>query len=176
MTHRIKTIAIAATASALTVAGMAAAHGGDGKGWGTWPFASGGKSLTYSETHLQHDGEDVTLRVDQGKVVAASATAISIARNDGETVAVPVDEDTKLWGGWWRKRGASIAHHREDGAGGVEQLAAGTRVLVVRTDDDEAAEAVKVAWRHGHAHGRHDGKRGDDDGDRSRRGHDHDDD
>ena len=54
------TAALAATASALTVAGMAAAHGGgDGKGhWGEWPFASGGKSLTYSETHLQDDGGD----------------------------------------------------------------------------------------------------------------------
>jgi hypothetical protein len=162
MTHRIKTIAVAVTASALTMAGMAFANGGGhDKGFG--PFGWGGKSLTYSETHFQRDGEDETLRVDQGRVVTASATGISIERNDGETVDVPIDDDTKVWGGWWHKRGASVAHrdHGERKAAGVDGLPAGKRVLVVRSDDDEAAEAVTVGWRHGHFRG-HDRDRDDD--------------
>jgi hypothetical protein len=166
MTHRIKTIAIAATASALTVAGMAVASGGD-RGWsGGWPWASAGKSLTYSETHLQHRGQDVTLRVDQGRVTAASADSISIQRNDGEAVTVPVDGGTKVWGGWWHKRGATMSHGKgrdhdgDDDDFTVADIPTGKRVLVLRSDDDEAAEAVKATgWKHGHDH---------------RRGHDHD--
>ena len=157
MTHRIKTIAIAATASALTVAGMAVAHGGDGKGdrHSAPAFAGSpvGKSLTYSETHLRKDGEDVAVRVDQGRVLASTASSISIKRNDGETVDVPVDGDTKVWGGWWRKGHASAAHHKHgdgDGGVGVAQIPEGKRVLVLRSDDDEAAEAVTVAKRHRH--------------------------
>ncbi len=164
MTHRIKTIAIAATASALTVAGMAVAHGGD-RGWSSWPWASASKSLTYSETHLQHRGEDVTLRVDQGRVTAAGADSISIQRNDGEAVTVPVDGDTKVWGGWSHKSRAKASHRKghHDRAGDaftVADIPVGKRVLVLRSDDDEAAEAVKATgWKHGHDH---------------RRGHDHD--
>jgi hypothetical protein len=168
MTHRIKTIAIAATASALTFAGMAVATGGD-RGWGGWPWASAGKSLTYSETHLQHRGEDVTVRVDQGRVTAASADSISIQRNDGEAVTVPVDGDTKVWGGWWHKREAMASHDKgrhhdgdDDDDFTVADIPAGKRVLVLRSDDDEAAEAVKATgWKHGH---------------RRHRGHDRDDD
>ncbi len=164
MRHRFKTIAIAATASALTVAGMAVAHGGD-RGWGGWPWASASKSLTYSETHLQRGGEDVTLRVDQGRVTAASADSISIQRNDGEAVSVPVDGDTKVWGGWWRhKHDVSMSHGKgrdhdgDDDDFGVADIPVGKRVIVLRSDDDEAAEAVKATgWRHGHGHGRHRG-------------------
>jgi len=165
MKHRFKTIAIAATASALTVAGMAVASGD--RHWGGWPWGSAGKSLTYSETHLQRGGDDVTLRVDQGRVTAASADSISIQRNDGETVAVPVDEDTKVWGGWWRhKHDVSASHDKghddDDDDFGVADIPAGKRVLVLRSDDDEAAEAIKLTgWKHGHGH---------------HRGHDHDDD
>ncbi len=169
MTHRIKTIAIAATASALTVAGMAVAHGGDGKGdrHSAPAFAGSpvGKSLTYSETHLRKDGKDVTVRVDQGRVLAASASSISIRRNDGETVDVPVDGDTKVWGGWWhhKSHGAKAkAAHRKRGGVSVAQIPAGKRVLVLRSDDDAAAEAVTVAKRHWHSHGRSHRDRGDD--------------
>lgn len=166
MSHRIKTIAIAATASALAVAGMAVAHDGDGRGdRHSAPASAGGpfgKSLTYSETHLRKNGEDVTVRVDQGRVLASTASAISIRRNDGETVDVPVDGDTKVWGGWWHKRHATAAHHKH-GDAGVAEIPAGKRVVVLRSDDDEAAEAVTVAshrWRH-HRHDHdhdHDGR------------------
>jgi hypothetical protein len=134
MTHRIQTIAIAAVVSALTVAGMAVAHGG-GKGdrhSGKFAFPSS-KAFTYSETHLRKDGEDVTLRADQGRVLAASDTAISIERNDGETVEVPVDDNTRLHG-----------------------IREGKRVIVLRTDDDPAAESVKRVGGHRHRHHDHD--------------------
>jgi hypothetical protein len=169
MTHRIKTIAIAATASALTFAGMAVATGGD-RGWdGGWPWGSTSKSLTYSETHLQHRGEDVTLRIDQGRVTAAAADSVSIQRNDGEVVTVPVDGDTKVWGGGWSRghdrdghesRKAKASHRKHQRGVSAADLPEGKRVVVLRSDDDEAAEAVKATgWKHGHGH---------------RRGHDHD--
>jgi hypothetical protein len=180
MTHRLKTIAIAAMASALTFAGMAVAHGDD-RGWSGWPWQSASKSLTYSETHLQHRGKDVTLRVDQGRVTAASADSISIQRNDGEAVTVPVDGDTKVWAGWhggdpkaskrkrgkaWHGKRAKAAHkkgrHHRSGArrsATVADIPVGKRVLVLRSDDDEAAEAVKATgWKHGHDHGRGHGR------------------
>lgn len=158
MTHRIKTIAIAVTASALTVAGMAVASGGDGKrdrhSAPAFTGSPAGKSLTYSETHLRKNGKDVTIRVDQGRVLAASASAISIRRNDGETVDVPVDGDTKVWGGWWRKSHGAKASHRKRGGLSVARIPEGKRVLVLRSDDDAAAEAVTVAKRHWHSRGR----------------------
>lgn len=167
MTHRIKTIAIAAVASALTVAGMAVAHDNDDKGdrhSGSKPFAfaggPGGKAFTYSETHFRKGGEDVVVRVDQGDVLATSASAISIRRNDGETVEVPVDGDTKVFAGW-RKHVASASHKRD---AGVAQLSVGKRVFVFRTDADEAAEAVTVAWRFHHHGGRWNFDDRDDDG------------
>ncbi len=172
MSHRIKTVAIAATASALTVAGMAVAHDDDGKrDRHSAPAFAGsplGKSLTYSETHLRKGGEDVTVRVDQGRVLASTASSISIRRNDGETVEVPVDGDTKVWGGWWHKGRASAAHHKHgDGDAGVADVPEGKRVLVLRSDDDAAAEAVTVASRHRHHHhwGDHDDRSHDRDDD-----------
>jgi hypothetical protein len=165
MNHRIKTTAIAATASALTVAGLAVANGGGDRHTGWWPFAhSGGKALTYSETHLRKHGEDVTIRVDQGRVLAVSAGAISVRRNDGETVEVPVDDDTRFIGGGWRKHDVSASHNGSDGAddGDDAAIPAGKRVAILRSDDDPAAEAVTALRCHHH---------GDDD-----RGRDRDDD
>jgi hypothetical protein len=163
MRHRIQTIAIAALASALTVAGLAVAgdrHGGSHGGRSPFAFAGpGGKSLTYSETHLRKDGEDVTLRVDQGRVLAASASAISIKRNDGETVEVPVDGDTKVFGGWWRDHDdgndqAKAAHNERRGGLSVADIPEGKRVIVARTDDDDAVESIALVRRH-HWHKRH---------------------
>jgi hypothetical protein len=156
MTHRIQTIAIAALAAALTATGLAVANGdkhGDRDGPSPFAFA-GGKSLTYSETHLRKDGEDVTLRVDQGRVLTASDSSISIRRNDGETVEVPVDDDTRVFGHRWRHWGDAHASH---GSGkrdfDVADIPEGKRVLVARTDDDPPAESVVlVKRRHWHDH------------------------
>jgi hypothetical protein len=149
MKKRIRSVAIAAIAAALTVAGLSVAQddGGTGTGGkaksgqrppgpppgGPGMLGPGGdKSLTYSETHLREDGEDVTVRVDKGKVVEADSDSIEIKRNDGETVEVAVDGDTRVMAGP-RKRNAK-----------VEDIAVGKTVIVVRKGDDEAAEAVGV--------------------------------
>jgi hypothetical protein len=150
--NRIKTVAVAAVVSALTVAGLAVAQSDDdngdqnsrGKarlgerppgpppGGGLMIGGPGGKALTYSETHLRKDGEDVTVRADKGKVVSAGDDSISIERNDGETVEVAVDGDTKVLAGP-RKGDATVA-----------DIAAGKQVVVVRDDGDDAADAVLV--------------------------------
>lgn len=154
--NRIKTVAVAAIASALTVAGLAVAQSGDGNGDGDGPSESGkrvmrfhgpppggpggpmmlaglgGGKLTYSETHLRKDGEDVVVRADKGKVTAASDDSISIERNDGETVEVAVDGDTRVLAG----------PGKDDAKAG--DIAEGKQVVVVRDDGDEAAEAVMV--------------------------------
>jgi hypothetical protein len=150
---RINTIIVAAVVSAMTVAGLAVAQndddGSQGKGGkakagerppGPPPGAGfmiggpGGRggSLTYSETHLRKNGKDVTVRSDRGKVVSTSDDSISIERNDGETVEVAVDDDTKVMAGP-RKRDADVG-----------DIAAGKQVMVIRADGDDAAEAVLV--------------------------------
>lgn len=158
--NRIKTVAVAAVVSALTVAGLAVAQsddsgsgGGDGQnergkrvmrfhgpppggpggpGGAMLLGGPGGGKLTYSETHLRKDGKDVVVRTDKGKVTAAGDDSISIERNDGETVEVAVDGDTKV-----------LAGPGKDDAT-VADIAAGKQVVVVREDGDEAAEAVMV--------------------------------
>jgi hypothetical protein len=167
--NRIKTIAVAAVVSALTVAGLAVAEndggGEDGKQgkarWGERPPGPppgagvmlgpgpGGGKLTYSETHLRRDGKDVTVRVDKGKVTAVDGDSIEIERNDGETVEVAVDDDTRVFAGP-RKRNAEI-----------EDVATGKQAIVVREGDSEAAETVAVVPKRAHfikrLRGRHPG-------------------
>jgi hypothetical protein len=151
--NRIKTVAVAAVVSALTVAGLAVAQNDDGgsqeksgktksgqrppgppPGGGFMLGGPGerGGSLTYSETHLRKNGKDVTVRSDRGKVVSTSDDSISIERNDGETVEVAVDGDTKVMAGP-RKRDADVT-----------DIADGKQVVVIRDDADDAAEAVLV--------------------------------
>jgi hypothetical protein len=153
MKSRIRTVAVAAVVSALTVAGLAVAQNDDGgskdksgkakagqrppgppPGGGFMIGGPGdrGGSLTYSETHLRKDGKDVTVRSDRGKVVSTSDDSISIERNDGETVEVAVDGDTKVLAGP-RKRDADVT-----------DIADGKQVVVIRDDADDAAEAVLV--------------------------------
>jgi hypothetical protein len=152
MKSRIRTVAVAVVVSALTVAGLAVAQddgGGQSKSGtaksGQRPpgpppgggFRLGGPgerggSLTYSETHLRKDGKDVVVRSDRGKVVSTSDDSISIERNDGETVEVAVDGDTKVMAGP-RKRDADVS-----------DIADGKQVVVIRDDADDAAEAVLV--------------------------------
>jgi len=153
MKSRARTVAVAVVVSALTVAGLAVAQSDDngsqdknGKaksgqrppgpppGGGLMLGGPGGRggSLTYSETHLRKDGKDVVVRSDRGKVVSASDDSISIERNDGETVEVAVDGDTKVMAGP-RKRDADVS-----------DIADGKQVVVIRDDGDDAAEAVLV--------------------------------
>jgi hypothetical protein len=151
MKSRIKTVMVAALVSALTVAGLAVAQNDDGGKDKSGKAQSGqrppgpppggfmlggpgdrGGSLTYSETHLRKDGKDVVVRSDRGKVVSTSDDSISIKRNDGETVELAVDGDTKVLAGP-RKHDADVA-----------DIAVGKQVVVIRDDGDDAADAVLV--------------------------------
>jgi hypothetical protein len=144
MRQKIKTVLFAAVVSALAVAGLAIAQGDDGGDEvKRAPHANHhlvgpphGGNLTYSETHLRRDGEDVTVRTDAGKVTAADADSISIERNDGETVEIPVDGDTRVLAGP-RKHDAD-----------VEDIATGKKVIVVREGQSEAAELVAILPKH----------------------------
>jgi hypothetical protein len=144
MRQRLKTTAFAAVAAALAVAGMAVATGttrhadrliGPGPGPGG-PGLREGRDLTYSETHLRQDGKDVTVRVDHGKVTATDSDSIEIERNDGETLDIPVNDDTDVFAGP-RKRDADI-----------EDIAVGKQVMVMRKSGSDAAELVGVIPKH----------------------------
>jgi hypothetical protein len=155
MREKIRTIAIAAVVSALAVAGLAVAQD-DGDGGATKkrdrftmavPPPPGGPgfggpglegrpgNLTYSETHFRKDGEDVTVRVDKGKLTAVGDDSVTIDRNDGESVEIPVDGDTKALAGP-RKRDTELADLE------------GKNVIVVRKSGSEAAEAVGAVPKH----------------------------
>jgi hypothetical protein len=143
MRDKIKTALFAAVVSALAVAGMAIAQGGGPDEVKKAPHANhhligppAGGDLTYSEAHLREDGEDVTVRTDAGKVTVADEDSISIERNDGETLEIPVDGDTRVLAGPRR-------HDAE-----VEDIAAGKKVIVVRRSGSEAAELVGVLPKH----------------------------
>jgi hypothetical protein len=152
MRQRLKTTAFAAIAAALAVAGMAVAAGnddGDSNEKGTTrhadrligpgpggPGLREGRDLTYSESHLREDGKDVTVRVDHGKVTATDSDSIEIERNDGETLDIPVNDDTDVFAGP-RKRDAN-----------VEDIAVGKQVMVMRKSGSDAAELVGVIPKH----------------------------
>lgn len=150
MRQKINTIAVAAVVSALAVAGLAVAQGddngaGNGKSRagerppGPPPGDAGlmlGRDLTYSETHLREDDEDVTVRTDKGKLTARDDDSVTIERNDGETLDLPVDDDTRVMAGP-RRHGADIA-----------DIAVGKTVIVIRKSGSDAAEAVGVLPKH----------------------------
>lgn len=146
MRQRLKTIAFAAVAAALAAGGMAIAQGDEGGGAAPdervhkahliGPGPHHGGDVTYSETHLREDGEDVTVRVDHGKVTGSDSDSVTIRRNDGESVEIPVDGDTKVLSG------------PRDPDGKVEDIAVGKRVMAVRRSGSEAAELVGVTPKH----------------------------
>ncbi|HVY95359.1 MAG TPA: hypothetical protein VHA54_00220 [Solirubrobacterales bacterium] len=112
----LRSIAMLAVAAALVVAGVAAAQGSSEGGSGgsrvaaptdvqgappPGPPAMGiaMKGLTYAELHVQNkEGEEETIRVDQGKVKAVDDSSITLTENDGSEVTVKVDEDTQVMG------------------------------------------------------------------------------
>lgn len=154
MRQRLNMIAVAAVVSALTVAGLAVAQGDDGNdrsggdakvrdrflgpppGGPVLAMHADRGDLTYSETHLREDGEDVTVRMDKGKLTASDDESVTIERNDGETVEIPVDDDTRVMAGP-RNPGADLA-----------DVDAGTTVLAIRRSGSEAAQTVGVVPKH----------------------------
>lgn len=109
MNARWKTLAIGALVPALVTGGIAVAERGDsdraddrkarharavrghhGAGLGLL------RKLTYAELHIREDGQAKVLRVDKGRLRSASQTSIAIEENDGNTVTVAVDENTRV--------------------------------------------------------------------------------
>ena len=91
--------------------------------------------LTYSEIHLRRDGNDVVVRVDRGRVRSVNDESITITRNDGEEVTVPIDEETRVFAGPGRQ-------------GEPSDLREGQLVMVHR-EDGQAADFIGLQPRHG---------------------------
>lgn len=94
-------------ASALVLGGVAAAQSesqaGSGASAGTRPgpppiAGPPMKGLTYAEFHLEKNGQEEVVRVDQGKISAVDSSSITLKENDGSSVTTPLDQNTKVLG------------------------------------------------------------------------------
>ena len=98
----IGAIVMIGVASALVVGGVAAAQsesqsGSQGsRGAGPPPMGPPMKGLTYAEFHVQKNGQEQVLRLDQGKIASVNSSSITLAENDGSSVTIPLDESTKV--------------------------------------------------------------------------------
>ncbi len=108
---QMRAIATLGVAAALVVGGVAAAQGdspggsagSQGSGHPAGPPPLGGpmmlgKNLTYAEFHVQTNGKEETIRLDQGKITVVDDSSITLAENDGSSVTIPVDANTKVLG------------------------------------------------------------------------------
>ncbi len=150
----VRSIAMLAVAAALVVAGVAAAQGSSEGGSGSSQEAGPGKmiggpppgppamgiamkGLTYAELHVQNkEGDEETIRVDQGKVKSVGDSSITLTENDGSEVTVKVDEDTQVMAG---KPGEEST---------LDDLEAGQQVSVSGPEGD-AAVAIMVMPKRG---------------------------
>ncbi len=94
-------------ASALVLGGVAAAQNESQSGSGGSTGARPGpppalgppiRGLTYAEFHLEKNGQEEVVRVDQGKITAVDSSLITLDENDGASVSVPLDQNTKVLG------------------------------------------------------------------------------
>ncbi len=93
-------------ASALVVGGVAAAQSesksgsdwspGTGSMPGPPPMGPPMKGLTYAEFHVQKNGQEQVLRLDQGKIASVSSSSITLTENDGSSATIPLNENTKV--------------------------------------------------------------------------------
>lgn len=109
---QLRSIAMLAVAAALVVGGVAAAQsssqGGSGEakpgqsdgpppGPPTMGIAMPG--LTNGVLHVQNkEGDEETIRIDQGKVKSVGSDSVVLTENDGGEVTVEVDSDTQILG------------------------------------------------------------------------------
>jgi hypothetical protein len=105
-----RSIATIGVAAALAVGGVAAAqsesHSGVGNGpdqgskpAGPPPMGPPMKGLTYAQFHVQKNGQEQVIRLDQGKIAAVDDSSITLSENDGSSVTIALDEDTKMLAG-----------------------------------------------------------------------------
>jgi hypothetical protein len=145
---QMRAIATLGVAAALVVGGVAAAQGGSagsqGSGHPAGPPPFGGpmmlgKNLTYAELHVQTNGKEETIRLDQGKITAVDDSSITLAENDGSSVTIPVDANTKVLG-------------RPGEESTLGDLSAGQQVSVCGPDGG-TAKAIMVAPKKGEMKG-----------------------
>jgi hypothetical protein len=113
----LRSIAMLAVAAALVVAGVAAAQGSSEAGTAAAKVTAAASvtaaagpppgpimgmampGLTYAELHVQNkEGDEETIRLDQGKVKSVGSGSITLTENDGSEVTVKVDDDTQVIG------------------------------------------------------------------------------
>ncbi len=143
---QIRTILTIGVASALVVGGVASAQSGSqgsrsaGPPPGPPPFGGPqAKDLTYAQIHLEKNGQQQVLRIDQGKIAAVNSSSITLTENDGSTVKIPLDENTMVLTG--------PGH-----SGSVSELSVGETVTVCGPEGGPA-KSVMVAPKPGQMKG-----------------------
>ncbi len=145
---RARSIATIGVASALVVGGVAAAQdngssgAGEGSQQGTEAPGKTGKrmpppmigpmvgGLTYGELHVKtKEGEEETIRLDQGEIVSVDSTSITVSENDGNEVTVPLNGNTTVFAG-------------PGGESGVDDLATGDQVTVSGPEGGAAKSVI----------------------------------
>jgi hypothetical protein len=142
--NKFQAVAMIGVAAALAIGGVAAAQGDPQGGSGGSQSAGhpagpppiggpmlGGKDLTYAELHVQRNGQEETIRLDQGKIAAVDDSSITLTENDGSSVTIPVDANTKVLG----KPGAEST---------LDDLSVGQQVSVCGPDGG-TAKTIMVA-------------------------------
>ena len=94
-------IVLAALVSALLTAAIAFGNGG---GVGHHGGSKLAHNLTYAEIHYQKNGNEVVKRIDRGTVKSVASDSVTITRNDGQDVTIPVDGSTKVSAGSRQRR------------------------------------------------------------------------
>jgi len=146
----LRSIATIGVAAALAVGGVAVAQGESNSGSGNGQ-AQGGrpappppmgppmKGLTYAQFHVQKNGQEQVIRLDQGKITAVDDSSITLSENDGSSVTVAVDEDTEVLAGPGREET-------------IDDLAAGQQVSVCGPEGG-TAKSIMVAPKKGEMQG-----------------------
>jgi hypothetical protein len=162
----MRAIAMIGVASALVVGGVAAAQGGSGSGSGSESGSQGKpqfnvhfggpppvgpdmQNLTYAELHVQKEGKAEVIRLDQGKITAVDDSSVTLSENDGSSVTIPVDGDTKVMGKpdttFSSSGGKASAKPAEST---LDDLEVGQQVTV-SAPEGEAAESIAVMPKKG---------------------------
>ncbi len=137
--NKFQAVAMIGVAAALAIGGVAAAQNDPGSGSqgnqgsghpaGPPPLPLPTQGLTYAQFHVQKNGQEQTIRVDQGKIVTVSDSSITLSENDGSEVTIPVDDSTQVMG----KPGTETK---------VAELSAGQQVLVCAPEGGSAKTII----------------------------------
>jgi hypothetical protein len=132
---RARSVGMLGAFAALALAGVATAQGGSQDQGGHPagpPLGAPMKGLTYAEFHVQtKNGEEKTIRLDEGKIVTVDSSSITLSENDGSEVTVALDEGTQVLG----KPGEETS---------LEDLEAGMRVAVCGPEGGTAKTVMIV--------------------------------